>query len=61
MAKVYHVTLVLEVENYAEEPENWNWYGLLAEVPYIRGFSIIEFKRQPYSSMEDDPTHHTHH
>lgn len=61
MAKVYHVTLLLEVGDQAEEPENWDWFSVFAEIPLIRGFNIIEMTHRPYRSMEDDPIHHTLH
>lgn len=61
MPKVFHITLMLEVEDDALDPDQWDWRPIVTHVPDLRGFSLLDVARRPFSCMEDDPSNHTHH
>ena len=61
MAKVFHLTLMLEVMDDAPHPEEWDWPKIMIEIPEVQGFSINEIEERPYPSIEEDPTFHTQH
>jgi len=62
MAKVIHLTIMLELVNDAAEPEDWDcWPSILNLMPQVEGFSIINSVVRPYTCMEDDPVSHTQH
>lgn len=62
MAKVVHLTLMLELADDADHPEDWDcWPTLLHHMPGVDGFSIINTVLRPFATMEDDPVSHTQH
>lgn len=61
MSKVFHLTLMLEVEDEVGSPEDWDWSGPMLSFPGIRGFTIVETQQRPFSCMESDPICYTHH
>ena len=61
MAKVFHLTLMLEVGDNDPHPMELDWTELMLGLPEVRGFSIINPEQRPYSSMEEDPTTYTKH
>lgn len=61
MAKVFHFTLMLEIDDGEAPPDDWNWPELLTQIPELKGFSLVACEQRPFSSMEEDPTFHTHH
>lgn len=62
MSKVYHLTLMIEVEDDMASPDNWNWGQILIErVPDIRGFSVVDLETRPFPSMLENPSLYTVH
>lgn len=61
MAKVVHVTLMLELIDDQANPEHLDWFSILENMPEITGFSFIDSEIRPFPSMEDDPSNHTQH
>lgn len=61
MAKVYQVTLMLEVTDDTPHPEDWNWHPVVEQIVGLDGFSVVRMEQRPFLSMEDDPANHTTH
>lgn len=61
MAKVFHVTLALEVADDTAHPEDWDWLPVVQQIAGLDGFSVVNMEQRPFETMEEDPFHHTKH
>ena len=61
MAKVFHLTLVLEIAEEASHPKDWDWSEVMMSMPGVQGLGIVDAEQRPYRRIEDDPVHYTKH
>lgn len=54
MAKVYHVTLALELDDDVPDPEKWDWSGLEGTIPGLTDIALLTSEEVPHAASLDE-------